>query len=63
MLDGSAMYPKGFHLAKQTKLPDNVNVDAPFEERPDATPTYYSTDFRFSSYFPDSSSERLVTGN
>lgn len=61
MMDGDAMYPEGFHPIAVKYTPDRSRF-AEYRSRTVAGVRYYFVDFGISSYFPDATSPRLVTG-
>ena len=61
MMDGNAMYPNGFHPIKIHCTPDALDL-AEHTSRSVSGAKYYFVDFGLSSYFPDTTSSKLVTG-
>ena len=60
-MDGSAMYPRGFHPVNTSCLPDGRTMAWP--RRRSAVPVrYYFVDYSLSTYFPPGTSPRLVIG-
>jgi serine/threonine protein kinase len=62
MLDGTPLYPKGFHPSAQTLLPSGQRRSKPLRRADVPSVKYYITDFGISSHFPDPSRSCLVTG-
>lgn len=62
MLDGTPLYPKGFHPSSQTALPSGIIRARPLRRADVSSVKYYITDFGISTHFQDPSAPRLVTG-
>lgn len=56
------MFPDGFHPLWQYRSRNFLDPAVPARGRISAGAKYYFTDFGISSYFPDPSMSRLVTG-
>ena len=63
MMDGSAMFPQGFHPIWQSLLPDDTSTPAPFRPRAMVPVTYYFIDFGISCWFIPGDTDRLVLGS
>ena len=61
MMDGDDMYPEGFHPIRLGYTVDSLSP-AEHTSRTVAGVKYYFVDFGISSYLPDATSPRLVTG-
>ena len=61
-MDGSRMFPQGFHPVQDIFLNDDLVTPAPMIPRLEAGVTYYFVDYGISSYFPAGSQYRLVVG-
>lgn len=62
LMDGSRMFPRGFHPVQDIFLNDDLLTPAPMIPRLEAGVTYYFVDYGISSYFPTGSQHRLVVG-
>ena len=60
-MDGSSLYPKGWHPINYNYSPDYIHR-AEHRSRLFAPIKYYYVDFGISSYIPPGSSDRLVVG-
>lgn len=61
MMDGTAMYPEGFHPMAELTLPD-ISGPAPVLHRVDVPVKYHFIDFGISTRFAPDQASRLVTG-
>ncbi len=62
MLDGTPLYPKGFHPSAKILLPSGQLSAKPHRRADVPSVRYYITDYGISSHFPDTSTPCLVTG-
>ncbi len=62
MLDGTPLYPKGFHPSAQLMTPSGLLESKPLRRTDVSSLKYIITDFGISSHFPDPSTPCLVTG-
>lgn len=62
MMDGTNMYPGGFHPIAQFLEPSG-RYSARYKLRANVSVKYYFIDFGLSTHFPDTDEPRLVTGS
>lgn len=62
MMDGTNMYPGGFHPIAQFLEPSG-RYNARYKLRANVSVKYYFIDFGLSTHFPDTDGPRLVTGS
>lgn len=61
-MDGTGLYPRGFHPSRQNLLPNNENYARPLRRIDAGSVKYFVVDFGLSTYFPDTAADCLVYG-